>query len=98
MPRGDRLLFKFTGDGTERHHGIPMRDILESDRDSLTDAQMVTLAASPIYSARNDADEEAEAAAKRIEKADAPDPLAVDTVPAVSMPASKDAPKTEAKK
>lgn len=97
MARGNRIMFKFKGemnaDGTpaEFHSGIPARDILESDLDGLTDEQKVTLGASAIYSARNDADEIAAKAEKRIEKAAptdvtsqsmAPDTLIVQSAPA----------------
>jgi hypothetical protein len=73
MPR-DRLLFKFTGDGSEFHPGIPQRDLRESDKAWLTDADLVVLAASPIYTARNDAEDEAIEAAERIQDADVPPP------------------------
>lgn len=73
MPR-DRLLFKYVGDGSEFHEGIPARDLRESDRARLTDEQMVTLAASKLYQPRNDADEEVAEAEQRIERAEpAPD-------------------------
>lgn len=98
MPRGDRLLFKYVGDGDQRHHGIPMRDLYESDRGALTDEHLVTLGASAIYRPRNDADEEVAAAEQRVEPPadDVPtvEPLpgvvadAV-TVPADDMPAPK---------
>jgi hypothetical protein len=84
MPRGDKIMFKYTGDGSEFHNGIPARDILESDLDALTDEQKVTLAGSAVYSARNDADEVAAKAEKRIEKADL---VAADTLTVVSAPA-----------
>lgn len=77
----DRLLFKYVGDGTEFHEGIPMRDIRESDRPDLTDEHLVTLAASRVYRARNDADEEAEAAAERLARA-TPAPEVGDVPPA----------------
>jgi uncharacterized protein (UPF0254 family) len=101
MPRGDKIMFKYTGDGSEFHNGVPARDILESDLDALTDEQKVTLAGSAVYSARNDADEVAAAAAKRVEKEQALEigqttsagahsaasKLASDTLPVVSAPA-----------
>jgi hypothetical protein len=73
MPR-DKLLFKFVGemnpDGTpaEFHSGIPARDLHESDRALLTDEHLVTLAASPLYEARNEAPQEAARAERRIDK------------------------------
>lgn len=86
MPR-DRLLFKYLGNGDEFLNRIPARDLHESDRDLLTDEDMVTLAESPLYSARNDADEVVAVAEKRVAKAGSDNPMAADTLPVVSAPA-----------
>jgi hypothetical protein len=98
MPR-DKLLFKFVGemnpDGTpaEFHSGIPARDLHESDRALLTDEHLVTLAASPLYEARNEAPQEAARGEKRVEReADASAPPE-----AVSVTVAE-APKAESKK
>lgn len=88
MPRGDKILFKFTGDGSQNHHGIPLRDILESDKESLTDADFVTLSKSPLYAARNDAPSEVGDAEQRIERADDTPAL-----PEVAVVPEPDAPK-----
>lgn len=98
MPRGDKILFKFKGsynpDGTpaEFHSNIPARDILESDMGGLSDEHLVTLAASPLYTARNDGDEVAAKAERRVEKTAPPDapttPAATSVLPVESSAVS----------
>lgn len=67
MPR-DRLLFKYKGDGGEFLNRIPARDLYESDRHLLSDDDLLVLAESPLYEARNEADEQVARAERRVEK------------------------------
>lgn len=94
MPR-DRLMFKYTGDGSQFLNGVPQRDIMESERDRLSDEQLAALGANAasdhaIYRAYNSAMDEAEPAAKRVARSDAapmtgsvvvPDPTPADAAP-----------------
>lgn len=76
MPRGDKILFKYTGENGEHYMGVPARDLYESDMDRLTDEQKATLGASAFYRPRNDADEEVAGATKRVERAEDVPPMA----------------------
>jgi hypothetical protein len=68
------LAFKFTGamnpDGTAAEFipGIPSRDIHRAELDSMTDEEKAALHTSPLHRAYGHADEEAEAAAQKIER------------------------------
>jgi hypothetical protein len=105
MPR-DKLLFKFVGemnpDGTpaEFHSGIPARDLHESDRALLADEHLVTLAASPLYEARNEAGEIAAKAERRIDREAeaAPAPVAAGGMARPSSAPIAEAPKASEKK
>ena len=71
MPR-QRTVAKYTGENDEHYMGIPARDLTEDEFEALSDDQKATLKASAFYTLRHGADEEAETAAKRVERASAP--------------------------
>ena len=74
----DPLAFKYTGatnpDGTAAEFvpGIPSRDIHRAEFDAMSDAEKSALGASHLHRAYGKADEEAEAAAERVEQAPTP--------------------------
>lgn len=68
MPR-QRISAKYTGENGEHYMGIPARDLTEDEFDALSDENKATLAESKFYTLRHDAPEEAEKAARRVERA-----------------------------
>lgn len=75
MPR-DPLAYKFTGttnpDGTAAEFvmGVPSRDIKRAEFEAMPDDAKAALHTSPIHRAYGSADEEAAAAAERVEEAE----------------------------
>lgn len=102
MPR-ERISAKYQGEHGEHFMGIPARDLSEGEFAALSDEQQALLAADPpegvrrLYQLRHEAPEQAEAAAKRLERAPAPPPPMAAAVEAPSVEASSE-PKGEGKK
>ena len=96
MPR-QKISAKYTGEAGEHYMGVPARDLTEDEFDALSDDQKATLAASSFYSLRHGATEEAEQAAKRVEKAD-PEPTVLEAQAVANMLAPKDGAKEGGKK
>src|SRR5215211_7136304 len=98
MPR-DPLAYKFTGtvnpDGTAAEFvmGVPSRDIRKSEFEGMPDEAKAALHTSPIHRAYGSADEEAAAAAERVEEAE-PVP-APPTIAPAPQPAPQPAPAEE---
>lgn len=92
----DRILFKYIGEHDEHLMGIPQRDIMESDKHWLSDEQIALLGQAAFYRPRNDADELAEAAAKRAARSEDVPPMAERALADMpEPPAPKDAPKVQ---
>jgi hypothetical protein len=47
----DEVVYRYIGQGTEHHSGIPARDLRASEVAALSEEQRATLAASPLYAA-----------------------------------------------
>lgn len=97
MPR-QKISAKYTSDSGEHYMGIPARDLNEEEFEALSDDQKALLAASSFYRLSSEADEEAEAAARRAERHDEVAPMEAQAVAAMpEPPAPKDEPKASRK-
>jgi hypothetical protein len=102
MPR-EKLMANYLGEMGEHYMGIPACDLYETQWNALSDEQKALVGESAFYRVRPAAEEDVEAAAKHVEKAEPVNPMAEQAkaeMPAPPAPKDepKPAPKAEAKK
>jgi hypothetical protein len=94
MPR-EKMMAKYTSETDEHYMGIPATDLYETDWNALTDEQKALVGESSFYRVRPAAEEDVEAAAKHVEKAE-PAPTILEAQAIADMPPAPE-PKAPAK-
>ena len=92
----EKMMAKYTSDTDEHYMGVPAKDLYESDWNALSDENKALVNESSFYTVRGEGVKDAEAAAKRVERAPEPVPPMVEQ--AVAAIPEPPAPKEDAKK